>query len=319
MDYGRIFSRSWQLVWNNKFLLVLGFLAALGSSTSSSGGSGQANFQFSESDIPPGIEQNLERFLAALAPIAIGLLCVAFLVAIILWLVRLVSQAGLIGAAARLDAGEDVSLGSAFSEGVRYLWQMVGLNILLYLPLWIVGIVSAIGIFAAFGGAVAAAMSSNQLEGPAALGMTAAFAGICSVCCVLVILALIINVIYPFAQRGIVLGNLGVFDSIGHGWRVIRNNLGDVIMLIILFIVLGILFSFVVALVLLPLGFVALGPTFMGMIAGDAPSTGDIIYLVLAGLGIALISAIINSIYVTFRSVAVTLAYQEFIEKPKAV
>lgn len=318
MDYGRIFSRSWQLVWNNKFLFVLGFLAALGSG--SSGGSGQTNFQFSEADIPPGMEQNLERFFAALAPIMIGLLCIGLLLGIILWLVRLTSQAGLISAAARLDAGENVSLGSALSEGWRYLMRMVGLNVVLYLPLWIVAIVSFVGIIAAFGG-VAAVLATAQegAGGPAAAGLTAAIAGLCSVCCVLVILALIINVIYPFAQRGVVLGNLGVFDSIGHGWRVIRNNLGDVIMLIILFIVLGILFGLVVSLVLLPLGLLAIGPTVFGMITGGTPSTGDIIYLIVAGLAIALISAVINSIYVTFRSVAVTLAYQEFLEKPKAV
>ncbi|HSM56692.1 MAG TPA: hypothetical protein VK879_11105 [Candidatus Sulfomarinibacteraceae bacterium] len=315
MDYGRIFSRAWQLCWNNKYVFLLGFLAALGSGATSGG---QFNYSFSAEDLPPGFAPNLERFFAALAPLALGLICVAFLLGIILWLVRLVAQAGLISAADRLDAGEDVSLGDALSAGVNYLLRMAGLNIIIYLPLWIIGGISLAGLLAALV-PVASSISPGRQPSPDLVGVGAAAAilALCTACCIFVFVALLINVIYPFAQRGLVLGNLGVLASIGHGWRVVRDNIGDVILLIIIFLVLGFLFGLVVSLLMIPLGFLAIGPTMLGLMAGRAIDAGDILLLIGSGLVLGLISALVNAIYIAYRSVTVTLAYQEFVGKEK--
>ncbi|MFW5940992.1 MAG: hypothetical protein ACOCXI_04275 [Chloroflexota bacterium] len=315
MDYGRIFSRAWQLCWDNKYLFLLGFLAALGSGAT---GGGQFNYNFSAEDLPPGFAPNLERFFAAMAPLALGLICVAFLMAIILWLVRLVAQAGLISAADRLDEGEHVSFGDAFSTGVSHLLSMVGLNVVIHLPLWIIGGFSLIGVLAAIV-PVARTVTPEGVPSPdtAGIGLIAAIIGFCTACCIFLLVVLLVSVIYPFAQRGLVLGNLGVVESIFHGWRVVRDNIGDVILLIIIFLVLGFVFGLVVSLVMIPLGFLALGPTMLGMMSGRAVDAGDIVLLVGSGLVLGLISALINAVYVAYRSVTVTLAYQEFMGKEK--
>ena len=44
MDYGQLFRRGWEIVWQNKYLFVLGFLAALGA-----GGNGGSGINY---DIP---------------------------------------------------------------------------------------------------------------------------------------------------------------------------------------------------------------------------------------------------------------------------
>ena len=51
MDYGNLLKRSWDIVWHNKFLFILGFLAALGSGGSSPNGN-NANYTFDASDMP---------------------------------------------------------------------------------------------------------------------------------------------------------------------------------------------------------------------------------------------------------------------------
>ena len=45
MDYGRILNRAWHIVWEHKFLIILGVLVALGSGLGSSTSSG-TNLQY---------------------------------------------------------------------------------------------------------------------------------------------------------------------------------------------------------------------------------------------------------------------------------
>ncbi len=156
MDYGDIFRRSWNIIWKNKFMLFLGFLAALGSggSYNGSGGNSGSNFNFGSGDFPEGmpfdpnlIEQfgsRMQEFWIAFGVLILGLICVAFIVGIILWLVRLTAQAGMIDAASRLDAGEEVTFGAAISAGWRRLMGMVGLDLVIAAIFIVFGIVMAL-------------------------------------------------------------------------------------------------------------------------------------------------------------------------------
>lgn len=325
MDFGKVFSRAWHISWNNKFLFVLGFLAALGSGSAGTGSSPQANFSFSEGDLPPGWAENLEQFwqeiVAIGVPLLITLLCVGFLLGIILWLVRLASQAGLISAAARIDHGESLSLGEAFRSGLSYLWRMVGLNLLLFAPFILLGLIAA-GI--AISTVTIASVETFTGPGPAPGQMEQILGGFgiialcfCLLACILLPLWLIIYVIYPFAQRGIVLAGLGVVASIRHGWNVITRNVGEILLLILFFVVLGILATVVTALVMLPIGLLAFGPAVFDLIGGGVPSASDIVFIILGGLLLLIVSAVINSLLITYRSVTVTLAYEEFVGKEK--
>ena len=74
MDYGNILRRSWDVIWNHKFMLVLGFLAALGSGVGSGGGGNNANYSLDGSEFEsmpfetiPEITQNMEAVMAAVA------------------------------------------------------------------------------------------------------------------------------------------------------------------------------------------------------------------------------------------------------------
>jgi hypothetical protein len=319
MDYGKLFSRAWQLVWQNKFMFVLGFLAALGSG---GGGGGNSSFQFGSGDVnvSPELADNLERLYTRFAPLLFGLICLVFILLIAFWLIRLAAQAGLISAAVRLDAGEKVTFGEAFSVGLNKLGAMIGIHLLLYGPFILIGILSLFIFMMTAGAAVFSALSgtgSGSLAAPEAL---AASLGIFALCfgllaCLLIPLWLLVTVIYPFAQRSAVLQGLGVTDSIRRGWAIVRANVGDVALLVLFFIIISFAVGLVTGIILLPLAFLALGPAILGIINQGTLETVHIVQIVAGGVCLGVVAAIVQSILIAFRSTAVTLAHQEFIAK----
>lgn len=313
MDYGNLFTRAWRIPWNNKYLFVLGFLAALGSSSSG----GFQGFSGGEGDLPPGVMENFDRIMAVVGPILAALACIGLVIGLVFWLIRLVAQAGLISAAASLDRGEPYSLRESFSAGTSYLLRFVGLNILIYAPIWLIGlVVFGVGIFAIIAGATASATSEDLT------GLSGGFAlfGLCMLLmvCILVPLAVLATIVYAFAQRSIVLQEMGVTQSIRHAWRFMRANAGDVVLLIVFLVVLSMLFGTVVAIVLVPLSLLAFGPIFFDLMRGVGVGTVDVIIAAIGFIAVSLVGALLNSIFTTFRSVAVTLGYQDLLAKPAA-
>lgn len=315
MDFGNLFTRAWNIVWNNKFMIVLGFLAALGAGAGSGSGGSNTEYQVGPGDVPPAVANNIERFFEQFAPLLGLLACLAVFVGIILWLVRLAAQAGLIDAAARLDAGEKVTFGEAIRAGWHKLGRMVGINILMYGP-FIVLVLIVVGVVVTTAGAAAFSEIAREGTGEsivAALG----FAVFCvlGLLCILFPVWIVVTLVYPFAQRGAVLADLSVRESIGHGWDVFKSNLGEILLLVLFFIILAIVFGIAAFLVLLPFAFLAFLPALMNIVAENSMQVIDILVIISGGLFVWLVGAAINSIMVSFRSTTVTLAYQEFIAK----
>ncbi len=324
MDYGNLLKRSWDIVWNNKFLFILGFLAALGSggSNPNSRATGNYNYQFGPEDVPSEMLDQVTKFWAQYGALVIGVICLGVIVSIILWLVRLVAQAGMISAVDRIEAGEKMTFSEAFSAGVGKLGRMVGVNVVMYGPFTLFGLLAGgAGLATAWTAISSAASGASQADIEAMFGGLGIF-WVCVACvaCLIVPLVLFVTVIYPFAQRGAILQDLGVIESIRHGWQVVKVNAGDVVLLIVLFIVLGIVFGLATFIVLLPLALVSLAPGIASMVmSGGSFDAGNILLLAGGGICIGLVGAAVNSIMVAFRSTAVTLAYQEFTNKKEVV
>lgn len=315
MDFGELLSRAWKICWNNKYLFVLGFLASL----TAGGGGNNSNYQFSGSNgtLPPGFAENMERIMEAALPLFIVLGCVSLFLGLAFWLLTLIAQAGLISSANRLDQGEKVSLGASFSAGLGYLGKMVILNLILYFPVIILVIIGFIALFSTVGMSIFGALSEGAGrtgEVLGSLGLLGACISIMLVCLALP-LGLMVTVIYPFAQRGLVLGNLGVSDSIRHGWKVLTQNIGEIVLLAIFFLVLGVGVGFVAGIVLVPLGFLTAAPLVVDMFQGQTPGPLDIVTVLVGVVVLGIVGAAIRSVLTTYRSVAVTLAYQHFVKK----
>ena len=298
MDFGKLLSRSWQIVWNNKFLFVIGFLAALGSG-GSGGGGGSSDFGLSDSDFvdPANLFGRAELFWSQYGTLIIMGFCFLFLIGLAVWLISLIAQAGLIDAVDRIDEGGSSSFGEAWAAGMSKLLPLVGLSLLLTVPFLLFGIIAAgVGV-----GAVVT-------DGGALFGLL----GIIIACfaCLLVPLAFFIQLLYPFAQRAIVLEGKGAVASLSRGWHVIRENVGDAAILIIIAIAISILYGFVTLILLVPFALIVLGPALAaGLIMGEL---GLMPILLGAGglLCVGLVAAGVNAILVTYRSTLMTLGYK---------
>ena len=317
MDYGQLFRRSWDIVWQNKYLFILGFLAALGAGGNAGSG---FNYNFpssstsSTSPFPPDFVDEVTGFWSQYGGLILGLICFFIILGIVFWLIRLAAQGGLIEAVDRIETGEKMSFGSAFSAGVARIGGLIGLHLLINLPFIIFGL-----IFSVVGGSFFMTALRQGGEISEAMGGTFAILAVCGglVGCLLVPVGIIVQIVYPFAQRGLLLQQLGVMDSIRHGWQVVRSNIGDVILLIIAFLVIGFLFGLVTAVFTIPLAFLAAGPFILDAIQGNEISFGmtEIATLAFGGICLGFLAAAVNSVLTAYRSATVTLAYQHFLEK----
>jgi hypothetical protein len=308
MDYGRILSRAWEIIWENKFLWVLGFLVALGSS--GGGGSFQTNFNSGGSGTSPQMQNLLDQYGVLLA----GLGCLLVIIALIFWLVRMVAEAGLISSVERIEEGGKLTLGEAFGSGRPFLGRMVGLNLLLHLPIIVSVLVSVVVFFAAGGAALVATETMNSPEAfMASFGILVPC--FCLLLCLIALFSIAVALIYPFAARSAILGNMGVVDSIRNGWSLFRSHISETIIVWFILVAIAIMFGFLTAAVLLPLSFLAAGPAFFRAMAGGSIGFTEIAPVMVGGLCIGVLGALLNSVLTTYHSAVFTLVYRQFVQK----
>jgi hypothetical protein len=194
------------------------------------------------------------------------------------------------------------------------------MNFLLLLPIMTAVIIGIGGMFfiLAGSGITAAAM----VEEPALLEETfAAGIGIflfcfCGLICGMVLIGFFIQFINAFAFRGIMLQGQGAIESISHGWQVFKKNLGEVLLLSLIFLGIGFLFGMALAIVMVPLALVMILPLVALMTEGGGMAIGSLIVLMGSVLCLGIIGAGFNSVLTTWQSASFTLAYQEWINKP---
>lgn len=335
MDYTALLKRAASIVWNNKFLWALGFLAALGGNTMNGGGNSGTSFNFpsgSGSSPSPGSgpsDAEMEAFaeelfqggdpftampemLAGIASLIFLLICCLLIFFIVMWFVRQVAEAGMIQSVFNIEAGQQMNFGEAMSTGMDSLWRYVSINILLkFIPGVFIAIIAGGMAFMFVGAAVAE--SEEAILG--AVGTM--FACLFPLLCVFGIYNLWVTLVYPFAQRGVTLQDLGVMDSIKHGWQTLKDNFTPIFLLGILFLAISFVVGLGLFLVYLPILGVTFLPIIFTLIAEETIGAGSV---AVAGFGfflIIIISALVNAILVAYRSTVFTLAYTEFMDQDK--
>lgn len=299
--------RGWRLTWNNKWLWLLGFLAALGGGGGSSYSS--SNYQFNSQDMG-----NLSpQFGAALAGGILVLVCVFFIVGILLWLVSLAARGGLITSVVELDRGETSSFGKSFRQGWRKLLPLVGMTLLLFAVVIILGIIIA----AVFAGTLVGALAAGSSGSDGGQGVMAILGslgiGLLCLLCLLIPLGIILSLIYPFAYRGMMLRDLGVMDAIRHGWQVLRAHVGQIFLLGIAFLVINLIIGLVGGLII---GVLGLTTGIIPMLfSGGTASSSQWIAAGLGFLAVVIIFSLISAVITAWRSATFTLAYQQWTGK----
>lgn len=309
MDYMATIKRGWQLTWNNKFLWVLGFLAALGSGS----GFSNSNYSANSSDAGAMAAWMTPERIAAMTAGLIAFGCIAFIVGIILWLVSLSARGGLIAGVAQLERGATApTMGSAFRMGWRRIGRLVGMTLVLYVvPAILFGVVMA-GFLGAAGGL---AYFSNSANDPGA--MMAGLGGVALVfmclLCLLIPIAIALSLVYAFAFRGIILRDLGVMDSIRHGWQVVRKNLGEILLLGLAFFLIGILILIVTAAIIAPIALLV-GVPMVALMESNATFLQGLLAVLGLVLGL-IVFALISAITTAWQSATFTLAYMQWTGK----
>jgi hypothetical protein len=235
MEYSNILNRSANIVWQNKFLIALGFLASLGSG-SFGGGGGASNGNGNAQPFP-----ELGDEIAALAVgLILALVCVLLIVGIVLWAISTIARGGLIASVDSIESGEKSSFRQAWSAGWDKVWTLLGIGFIPAIPglILFVGGVVALG---AYGGITALIGEEfDSLFWTTGLGIT-----LIVLACIVVPVVLVLSILRNFAERACMLENLGIIDAYRRGASVLMANLGEAIILfvlqIVIFIVLGIL------------------------------------------------------------------------------
>lgn len=242
MDYGQTVSRSANIVWQNKYLIILGILAALGGGSTSNwrfGGDGSSSGQpqFGE----PGQFPQIDGEIAGLAVgVIIALVCVAIFIGLILWAISTIARGGLIAGVDTVESGGKSSFSQAWSAGWRKVWTLLGIGFIPAIPGMLLLVASVVGL-AAYGGVFA--VFGEDFAG--ALGGAEVGIIVVLLLCIVLPIALILGILRNFAERAAMLENLGVMDSYKRGWEVLRSNLGEAIVLFLLQIVIGVGLAFI--------------------------------------------------------------------------
>ena len=313
MDYVDTIKRGFAHTWNNKFMWVLGFLAALGSGAAGS----NSNYQFNSNDAQELSTWATPERMAAMTAGLAAFACVAFIVGIILWLVALSARGGMIGAVAQMEQGTGKpTFRSAFRMGWSKVWRLAGMTIVLY----IVPVILFIALGVAFLVPVAGlAFSAGGGEDMSALTTALGGVGLVVLCllCLLIPFTILLGFIQPFAFRGIVLRDMGIRESIRHGWNTLKSNLGEIILLGLAFFLINIIVFIVAAAILVPVALVVGVPIMM-----LAESDATVITGILAALGIVvglIVFALVSAIATAWQSSTFTVGYLRWTGKPAVI
>jgi hypothetical protein len=262
MDIGSVLSRAWRTVWRHKVLWIFGILAGC---SGAGGNAGNFRTSYRGGELPPEAQRFFDQFgqipdwqIALFVSILILIILVFVLLAIFL---GTIGRIGLIQGAAQVDRGAArLSFGELFSQSLPYFWRVFGLNLLVGLATFLVVILLV--LFGVLGSI-----------------LTLGIAAICLIplVCLAVPVGWLVNVVVEQASIAIVLEKRGIIDGLQRGWEVVRNNLGPIIVMgLILFIGVGLIGGFIVA---LPVALIV-APAILGTLseAPRAANTGWLLF-----------------------------------------
>lgn len=312
MDYGKIISRSWQLIKNRRYLWLLGFFALL-----TEGGSGFTNYyRTSLPGVPSSqpsstntawIKALFTKVFAAsdsgVGSFTNGDYLALFVVIIILLIIATViylsfsSRAGLIKAIDTIETDESkkLSFGWGVAKGRKSFWKLLLLQILIA--------VLIIGIIAVAGMPLLIYFLYYKISGWLIFSIIWAVLGVLA----FILAAVYLSIITRLAEREIVLNKVGVFRSLSLSYKLLKKQPGKTIIVWLISIGLGMGYGIAVglalAILLLVLGGIGYGLYLLSTVA-------MIIYAVVFGLALLVVLFTIAGTFNSFLSAYWTLSYR---------
>lgn len=240
MDFGKLLNRAWTIVWEHKFLILLGILVALGSSGGSSVSSGSQSFRSSESEwqmphewrggpFPPAEGIGLPALPIFLTVVLVG---IALIIAVAVWVVSTLARGALIAGVSQIDAGHNSSFGEAFSAALHKGWTLLGIGIFPAIPALFL-LLTSLGAAGIYLGA------SQTFSAMGQVGPRNVWWILGALICIALPLMLILNLLSTFANRACMLEDSGVFAAYRWGFSVLLDNFGAALVLFLIQIGIG--------------------------------------------------------------------------------
>jgi hypothetical protein len=255
MDYGKLLSRTWNLVWEHKFLILLGILVALGSSGGSSSISG-GGWSLPRADrewqmgpppewrgfpLPPEWQGALGRSVLPVV-LVIVLVGIALIVGLAVWVLSTLARGALIAGASAVDAGSVTSFGEAFNMAWRKGWTLLGIGVFPAIPALIM-LLAGLGVAGAYAGFYRQFGPGRMVAGPRNVLMIVG-----ALVCLILPVVLILNLLRTFANRACMLEGCGVFAAYARGFQVLIDNIGSALLLFLIQVGIGIVLGLVLLL-----------------------------------------------------------------------
>jgi hypothetical protein len=315
IDYSSILSKAWKITWKYKVLWFFGFLAMLaggnGYGGTNGGGSGISNrasistspsytgpSEMRTANLPPALKNLVDQLTAVDINtwITIGVIaaCALLFITVGLWLLSIVGRGGLIGGIVSAETTEKVTFRGAWGMGTHYFLRLFVIRVLEFLTgIALVAILILPGIF---------------------IGILTCGIGFIPLFCVTFVAGIILSIWFQFMDFAIVVEKLGIGESIGRAWNVLRDHIGPTLIFYIILFVVSLGVGLGLLILVLPAGamiFLSLLPLITGA-AGTANVPVLVVGLVLLAVYI-LFSIIVGAVFMTWRTAVFTLAYREFI------
>jgi len=288
IQYWEIVRKSAKAAWGNKYLWRFGFLAALSSSSFLPSFSGRNEQPTSQADL-----EKFYRFVEQYQGIIMAAVGILIFVCLIFFFISLVGRGALIRAIEKNQQGEKMKFRQGFSEGKKYFWPLLGINLAIFISLLLVAIVMAIPIIFMF------------------LNRAFWIGGIFTLLAFLIFIPLLFLAVFlkNYGYLYLILAKLRPWPALENAYALLAKNLSASLIMLLVFFLAGIVFGIIV--------FSALVPTAIVFLI-----IGGLAYLVVKTAGAAAVAVIgilfvlvliffLRGIYETFAQFAWILFFQE--------
>lgn len=300
MDYLGIVKKAYYTTIKHRFLWIFGLFAGGVASMNAnfswpSLGSSNAEWEKIINDSGAG-NFDWTAFWTTYAGLIFAMLTIFGVLMMIMFVISIISQGALIGGVGKISEGEKQEFKTSFMIGWHNFWR-----------LWGVGIIYLLMIL----------ISLCVLIIPVCLLVIAGtywIAGIWGILLFFVCLAfwILIGLISPYSMRVVVMKKLSVWQSIRDSLHFFTRNWGEVVVMYLILMAIGIAFGIVMALIILIVSAVFLAIGFGIWLANPLIT---VIYGCVIGLIFFAGMALISGIYNTFTSSIITLTYQKLTKR----
>jgi hypothetical protein len=319
VDYGRLFTASWQLTWRCKFLWLFGFLAGMSALSSSLLRLTLGPHVFSSFTTnleewrrqPTLAADEIDRLLQQIAPWLVSSIIVLTILSLASWLIILFAQGAIIGTAVDFSSGRLVNLGLALKRGLGLLGRFIALDTLIYFPLFLAVLLIML-IF--LGALVGMLVSTVQAEATPASLLTPLLIGslcILPLLCLLIPLGLITAAFRAVAFRDTAVLDTGIRQAVRHTWSVLKQNLGTILVLGVLVWGLQAVIDLALRILIIPVYGLVAAPGLLALIGESSPATVMTLVSQSVSIVLELFILFVQAIVYTFTTVIWTLAYME--------